>query len=55
MRPLLAGTQLEDKALKIVYRASKQGWNPTAFHKYVDKLGPAVVLCTSADGLVFGG
>jgi hypothetical protein len=55
VRPLLAGTQLEDRALKIVYRASKQGWNPSAFHKCVDKLGAAVVLCTSTDGLMFGG
>jgi hypothetical protein len=55
VRPLLAGTQLEDRALKIVYRSSKQGWNPAAFHKSVDKLGAAVVLCTSSDGLMFGG
>ena len=55
VRPLLAGTQLELRALKTVYRASKDGWNPKAFHKCVDSLGPAVVFATSSDGLFVGG
>ena len=55
VRPLLAGTQLELRALKTVYRASKDGWNPKAFHKCVDSLGPAIVFATSSDGLFVGG
>ena len=55
IRPLLAGTQLENRALKTVYRASKDGWNPKAFHKCVDSLGAAVVFATTSDGLFVGG
>lgn len=55
VRPLLAGTQLESRALKTVYRASKNGWDPKAFHKCVDSLGPAVVFATTSDGLFVGG
>ena len=55
VRPLLAGTQLEFRAIQVSYRASKNGWNPAAFHKCVDNRGPAIVLATSSDGLVVGG
>ena len=55
VRPLLAGTQLEFRPLKTVYRASKDGWNPKAFHKCVDSLGAAVVFATTSDGLFVGG
>ena len=55
VRPLLAGTQLEFRAIQVSYRASKNGWNPAAFHKCVDNRGPAIVFATSSDGLIVGG
>lgn len=55
VRPLLAGTQLEFRSIQLSYKASKNGWNPAAFHKCVDNRGPAIVLATSSDGLVVGG
>lgn len=55
VRPLLAGTQLESRALKVVYRASKNGWDPKKFHSCVDLLGPAVVFAVTSDGLIVGG
>jgi TLD len=55
VRPLLAGTPLESRALKVVYRASKNGWDPKKFHSCVDSLGPAVVFAVTSDGLIVGG
>jgi hypothetical protein len=55
IRPLLKNTNLESRALKLTYDANRNGWSATAFHKAVDKLGGAIVVCTTEDGLVCGG
>jgi TLD len=55
VRPLLAGTLLESRALKVVYRANKNGWDPKKFHSCVDSLGPAVIFAVTSDGLIVGG
>ena len=39
----------------LAYDANKDGWDPKSFHKKLDKKGPAVVLCKSTSGSVFGG
>jgi hypothetical protein len=55
LRPLLKNTNLEFRSLKLTYDANRHGWNPTAFHNKVDKLGGGLVVCTTSDGLVCGG
>lgn len=55
LRPLLKNTNLETRALKLTYDANRHGWNPTAFHNKVDKLGGGLVVCQTSDGLVCGG
>ena len=55
LRGLLKNTNLEFRKLKLTYSASRDGWNPTTFHKKVDKLGGGLVVCTTQDGLVCGG
>jgi len=55
LRQLLAKTNLETRELTLAYDANRDGWDAKAFHKKVDKKGPAVVLCRSVDGGVFGG
>ena len=55
IRPLLAKTNLEFRDLVLAYDANKDGWDPKSFHKKLDKKGPAVVLCKSTSGSVFGG
>mmetsp|Transcript_14304 Transcript_14304/g.33302 ORF Transcript_14304/g.33302 Transcript_14304/m.33302 type:complete len:318 (-) Transcript_14304:243-1196(-) len=55
LRPMLKNTNLESRALKLTYSANRDGWNPTAFHKKVDKLGGGLVVCTTRDGLLCGG
>lgn len=55
LRPMLKNTNLESRGLKLTYSANKDGWNPVAFHKKVDKLGGGLVMCTTTDGLVCGG
>jgi hypothetical protein len=55
VRPLLKNTQLESRALQLVYDAGKNGWNPTAFHQAVDGKGAAVVLVETVEGRVCGG
>ena len=55
LRPLLKNTNLEFRNLKLTYSASRDGWNAEKFHRKVDKLGPALVVCTTKDGLVCGG
>ena len=54
-RPCMAQTKWETRKLKVGYDAEKDGWNAEAFHRAVDKQGPAVVFCRSASGGVFGG
>jgi len=55
LRPMLKNTNLEFRGLKLTYSANRDGWNPTTFHKKVDKLGGGIVVCTTTDGLVCGG
>lgn len=55
LRPLLKNTNLEFRDLKLTYSANRDGWNANSFHKKVDKLGGALVVCTTSDGLVCGG
>jgi len=55
LRPMLKNTNLESRGLKLTYSANRDGWNPVAFHKKVDKLGGGIVVCTTTDGLVCGG
>ena len=44
VRPLLKQTQLENRKLKVVYNAKKDGFNAQAFHSKVDGKGASVVL-----------
>lgn len=55
LRPMLKNTNFETRSLKLTYSANRDGWNPVAFHKKVDKLGGGIVVCTSVDGLICGG
>jgi hypothetical protein len=55
LRPLLKNTNLEERPLKLVYNANRNGWNANAFHVAVDKKGPSLVVCTTTAGLVCGG
>ena len=55
LRPMLKNTNLEFRGLKLTYSANRDGWNPNAFHRKVDKLGGGIVMCTTKDGLVCGG
>lgn len=41
-RPLLARTQLEKRALKLVFDADVHGWSAAAFHQCVDRKGASV-------------
>ena len=51
---LLDGTVLSGRPLECVYRASRDGWSATKFHKKVDYRGPAIMLATDG-GSPFGG
>jgi len=55
IRPILKNTQLESRALQLVYDANQNGWNPRAFHSAVDGKGAAVVLAKTRDGRICGG
>eukprot|EP00586_Coscinodiscus_wailesii_P020587 CAMPEP_0172508848 /NCGR_PEP_ID=MMETSP1066-20121228/215322_1 /TAXON_ID=671091 /ORGANISM="Coscinodiscus wailesii, Strain CCMP2513" /LENGTH=295 /DNA_ID=CAMNT_0013287039 /DNA_START=67 /DNA_END=954 /DNA_ORIENTATION=+ len=55
VRPLLKQTQLEQRPVKVVYDANKNGWSAAAFHNAVDGKGAAVVLAKTKDGAVIGG
>jgi len=55
LRPLLKNTNLETRGLKLSYAANKNGYSAAAFHKAVDKKGPAILVCTTQDDLVCGG
>jgi len=55
LRPLMKNTNLEERGLKLVYNANRNGWNPDTFHKAVDKKGPSLVVLTTKSGLVCGG
>lgn len=53
-RPLLARTQLQSRAVQLVYDAEIDGWSAEAFHAGVDRRGACVVICETS-GAVFGG
>lgn len=55
VRQLLKNTNLEERGLKLTYNANRNGWNAASFHNAVDKLGGALVVCTTSSGLVCGG
>jgi len=55
VRPLLKNTQLQSRPLQLVYEATKDGWNPAAFHKAVDGKGASLVLATDRYGRFYGG
>lgn len=55
IRPFLKNTNLERRALKLSYDANRDGWDPFIFHRKVDKLGGAVVLCETSTGVICGG
>lgn len=55
LRPMLAGTQLEEEDLRLAYSAEEDGWTPQAFHAAVDGYGPAVVLARTKGGALIGG
>ena len=52
---LVAGTSLQDKELKCVYKASQDGWSAVNFHQCVDGKGSGLVVALSRSGQVFGG
>jgi hypothetical protein len=55
VRPLLKNTQLQSRALLLVYDANKDGWDPLSFHRAVDGKGAAVVVAKTVAGKVCGG
>ena len=54
IRPILKNTQLESRALQVIYIANQNGWNSRAFHGAVDGKGAAVVLAKTRDGMICG-
>jgi len=44
-----------DLRFKLLYRATKDSFAATAFHKNCDQKGPTIVLIKSSDGHLFGG
>ncbi|CAD7701464.1 unnamed protein product [Ostreobium quekettii] len=55
IRPMLARTQLEKKALRCAYDANRDGWTASAFHDRLNTFGAAVVVATTEGGSVIGG
>ena len=55
VRQVLARTNLEERALTLSYCANRDGWSAKKFHAKLDAQGPAVILCKTASGDVFGG
>jgi TLD len=55
VRQVLAQTNLERRPLVLAYSAKLDSFKASAFHQKVDKKGPAVVLCKTKSGGVFGG
>ena len=52
---LVAGTSLQDKELKCVYKGSKDGWSAIDFHQCADEKGSALVVGLTRSGQLFGG
>ena len=55
LRPLLAGTSLEEEDLRLTFDANQQGWTPQAFHAAVDGFGPTIILARTRGGALIGG
>eukprot|EP00775_Hariotina_reticulata_P011277 gene11276-11426_t len=55
VRPLLAGTQLEEEPLRCAFSATEDGWSPVVFHEKVDGYGAAITVARTAGGAVIGG
>jgi TLD len=55
IRQLLFRTNLQSRKLQLLYSGNRDGWQAIIFHKKVDKQGPAIVLCKTASGGIFGG
>lgn len=53
-RPLLARTQLQTRALQLVFDARVDGWDCETFHRGANRRGASVVLAQS-EGAIFGG
>jgi hypothetical protein len=47
-------SEVQDKKMKLCYRASVNGWASSTFHSFCDSKGPTVVLVKSGQ-YVFGG
>ena len=41
--------------LKLIYRASRDGWARVDFHRHCDNQGPTIILAKSAVGRICGG
>ena len=55
IRPLLKQTQLEKRSIRMVYDATRDGWDAQSFHRAVDGLGAAIAFATTKEGMVVGG
>ena len=55
IRQTLYATNLCDRKLTLAYSGQRDGWSAKVFHSKVDRKGPAVVLCKTVSGAVFGG
>jgi len=55
LRPLLAGTQLEEVPLRLAFDAERDGWSAAAFHAGVDTFGAALVVAETRGGALVGG
>ena len=55
VRQTLACTNLAERKLKLAYSGDRDGWGYKQFHKKLDAQGPAIVLCRTREGDVFGG
>ena len=51
----MRGILPEHQRLNLIYKASRDGWMPSDFHRATDGKGPTVTLVKSRPGLVCGG
>lgn len=52
LRQLLAGTRLEAAPLVCAYDADRDGWSADAFHRRIDRRGPALVVALTGEAPV---
>jgi len=45
----------KDFETKLIYKASRDGWDAADFHRCCDNNGPTISICKSESGTVFGG